>query len=246
MKKVIFNFLMVIILISCNDKKPTNHNNVEKRNYSNRSIVDNDKEKLSNNSCLIDSLNMMSTEYGGIKFYTENELRGAGVVQLSIDKDFEILNLDKTVYGSIKLKNNTEEPFNIKFPKMVIAREIIPNIEYKIFCFDAEQPETDNDFLIIYINNEKRLVSKKDCKYKFHSWEAYIKTAFIHLTLKVENSSKEEQRYYYEALKIKGDSMQIKSVAKTSCDYIQEYKDVTKWIKWKENSCKLIMFDFCY
>jgi len=180
MKKVIFNFLTVIILISCNDKTTTNHNNVEKRNYSNRPIVDNDK--LSNNSCLIDSLNMMSTEYGGIKFYTENELRGAGVVQLSIDKDFEILNLDKTVYGNIKLKNNTEEPFDIKFPKMVIAREIIPNIEYKIFCFDAEQPETDNDFLIIYINNEKRLVSKKDCKYKFYSWGAYIKTAFIHLT----------------------------------------------------------------
>jgi len=40
--------------------------------------------------------------------------------------------------------------------------------------------------------------------------------------------------------------MQIKSVAKTSCDYIEEYNDVTKWIKWKENSCKLIMFDFCY
>lgn len=245
MKKVIFNFLIVIILISCSDKKTTNHNNVEKRNYSIKLVVDNNKEQLSN-SCLMDSLNMMTTEYGGIKFYTENELRGVGVVQLSIDKDLEILNLDKTLYGSIKLKNNTEETFDIKLPKKVIAREIIPNTEYKIFCFDAEQPETDSDFLIIYINSEKRLVSKKDCKYKFHLWEAYIKTAFIHLTSKVENSSKEEQRYYYEALKIKGDSMKVKSVKKTSCDYVEEYKEVTKWIKWKENSCKLIMFDFCY
>jgi len=40
--------------------------------------------------------------------------------------------------------------------------------------------------------------------------------------------------------------MQIKSVSRESCDYADEYKDVTKWIKWKQNNCKLVTFSFCY
>ncbi|MBE8723884.1 hypothetical protein [Flavobacterium hungaricum] len=245
--KITFKFLIIIaLLISCTGKSIKNNDKtVKKIDYSNRSISHNAKEKFAD-SLSIDTLSTMMTEYGGIKFYTEDNLRGDGVVQISIDSDLEILNFDKTVYGSIKLTNNAGEPFSIKLPKSVIAREIIPNVEYRIFCFDAEKPEKDNDFLIVYINREKRLISKKKCNYKFNSWEEYIKTAFIHLTSKVENSSKEEKKYYYAALRIKGDSMQVKSVAKTACDYVEEYKDVTRWIKWKENSCKLITFDFCY
>lgn len=52
--------------------------------------------------------------------------------------------------------------------------------------------------------------------------------------------------FWYKALKIEGDSMQIKSVPKTDCDYIENYKNITKWIKWKDNSCKQINFNFCY
>lgn len=243
--KIMFNFLIIALLISCTGKPiKSNDKSVEKINYSNKSISNNDKEKFTDNG-LIDTLTTMIAEYGGIKFYTEDKLRGDGVVQLLIDMDIEILNVDKTVFGSIKLNSNVEEPFDIKLPKSVIARELIPNIEYRIFCFDAEQPESDNDFLIIYINKEKRLISKQRCKYKFSSWEAYAKTAFVHLTPKVKNSSKEEKLYYYEVLQVKGDSMKIKSVSKTSCDYVEEYKDVTKWIKWKDNSYKFIAFDFC-
>lgn len=244
--KIVFNFLTIVLLISCTGKSTKNNDkSLEKINYSTRSVSDYDKEKSTDND-LIDTLSTMITEYGGIKFYTEDKLRGEGVVSLLIDRDLEILNVDKTVFGSIRLNKNEEEPFDIKLPKSVIAREIIPNVEYRIFCFDAEQPITDKDFLIIYINKEKRLINKNECKYKFNSWQEYVKTAFIHLTPKVENSSKKEQLYYYETLEIKGDSMKIKSVSKTSCDYVEEYRDVTKWIKWKDNSYKFVTFDFCY
>ncbi|WP_456311786.1 hypothetical protein [Pseudomonas shirazensis] len=242
--KYIF-FICFSLFSSCtkhkeeNDKEVTN-NNIENQNIENKQLA------KSTSECLLDSIKMQITEYGGIKFYSENKLRGSGVLALIMPDNVDILNTDKTFYGSIILGNNTEEPYNIKLPKVIVAREIIPDVEHRIFSFDAEQPETDKDFLIVYLNKEKKLISKKASKYKFSSWETYIKSSFIHLTSKIENSTKEEQMYYYQSIKIKGDSMQIKSVSKTSCDYVEEYKNVTKWIKWKNDSCKFIMFDFCY
>lgn len=245
MKKLIV--LILFLLCSCtkhkeikkNNKEATN-NNIENQNIENKQV------EKSTNECLLDSIKMQITQYDGIKFYSENKLRGSGVLALIMPDNVDILNTDKTVYGSIISGNNTEEPYNFKLPKVIVAREIIPDVEHRIFSFDAELPETDKDFLIVYLNKEKKLISKKTVKYKFSSWETYIKSSFIHLTSKVDNSTKEEQMYYYQAIKIKGDSMQIKSVSKTSCDYVEEYKNVTKWIKWKNDSCKLIMFDFCY
>ncbi|SFK42757.1 hypothetical protein SAMN05421692_4375 [Chryseobacterium indologenes] len=40
--------------------------------------------------------------------------------------------------------------------------------------------------------------------------------------------------------------MLIKSIVKTECEYVEDYKDISKWIKWKNNNCKLIKFSFCY
>lgn len=225
--------------IKKNDKEVTN-NNTKNQNIENKQLAKVTYE------CILDSIKMQITEYGGIKFYSENKLRGSGVLTLIMPDNVDILNIDKTFYGSIILGNSTEEPYNIKLPKAIVAREIIPDVEHRIFSFDAELPETDKNFLIVYINKEKKLISKKNVKYKFNSWETYVKSSFIHLTSKIENSTKEEQMYYYQAVKIKGDSMQIKSVSKASCDYVEEYKDITKWIKWKDNSCKQITFDFCY
>ncbi|TZF95212.1 hypothetical protein FW781_15070 [Chryseobacterium panacisoli] len=199
-----------------------------------------------NNECTIDSLAMQTTEYNGTTFYTENNLRGSGVINLSINKNTEIFNMDKTPYGKILVNNDDENVYDVKLPKVVIAREIIPDSEHRIFSFDAEEPGSDKDFLIIYINKQKKLIEKKNNDYAFNSWENYIKTAFIQLTPEISNTSKEEQLYWYKSLKIKGDSMQIKSIPKADCDYIEEYKNVTKWIQWKKGSCKLIKFNFCY
>lgn len=170
-----------ILFSSCKKKEkediaaPTLVNNSIKQN-----VKQNSKLVNSNNECPIDSIKMQTTEYNGIKFYTENSLRGNGVINLSITKDVEILNMDKTLYGKIIIKNNEEESlYEIKLPRIVIAREIIPDTEFRIFSFDAEKLETDNNFMIIYLNKEKKLIEKKGNKYTFNSWEKYAKTAFI-------------------------------------------------------------------
>ncbi len=175
--------------------------------------------------CPMDSINMQTSEYGGIKFFSENTMRGKGVLDLTINKKINILNMDKSFWGSISVFNNgISDSYDINFPTKVIAREVIPDSEYQVFCFDSEHPKTDNNFLIIYINKEKKLIEIKDIKYNFSLWPDY----------------------WYKALKIKNDSMQIKSVSKTDCDYIDSYKNTTIWIKWKINNCKLIKLNFCY
>ncbi|WP_312993705.1 hypothetical protein [Chryseobacterium flavum] len=245
----IFHITLIIcftILVSCKKQnKRTVISGLSDQLEDTTTVI---KKELSmqDNECSIDSLAMQTTEYNKITFYTENNLRGSGVINLSINKSTEILNMDKTPYGKILVNNEDENVFDIKLPKVIIAREIIPDSEHRVFSFDAEEPNSDKNFLIIYINKQKKLIEKKNNNFVFNPWEKYIKSAFIQLTPEVPNTSKQELLYWYKVLEIKGDSMQVKSIPKTDCDYIEEYKNVTKWIKWKQNSCKLINFNFCY
>ncbi|PRA91394.1 hypothetical protein CQ046_23265 [Chryseobacterium sp. MYb7] len=236
-----------MVLFSCKKQNKDTVTNILSDHPKDSVTVIKKEQPKKDNECKIDSLAMQTTEYNGITFYTENNLRGSGVINLSINKSTEIFNMDKTSYGKILVNNNDDENiYDVKLPKVVIAREIIPDSEHRIFNFDAEEPEADKDFLIVYINKQKKLIEKKNNNYSFQSWDNYIKTAFIQLTPEVSTTSKQELSYWYKVLEIKGDSMQIKSILKTDCDYIEEYKNVTKWIKWKQNSCKLIKFNFCY
>jgi len=245
--KIFYTVLICsIVLVSCKkqnrDKATTIISNHSKDSAT---VIKKEIPKM-DNECVIDSLTMQTTEYNGITFYTENNMRGSGVINLSINKSTDILNIDKTPFGKILVNNENENIYDLKLPKVVISREIIPDSEHRIFSFDAEEPATDQDFLIIYINKQKKLIKKNNNNYAFISWENYIKKAFIQLTPEVPSTSKQELLYWYKVLKIKGDSMQIKSIPKTDCDYIEEYKNVTKWIQWKQNTCKLIKFNFCY
>lgn len=242
----LFCIIFIVVFISCKKNTQTlmpletksaiNSNEVL---IAEQNLVDSLKLK----ECPIDSLNMQTSEFDNIKFYTENTMRGKGVIQFSNINKILILNSDKTTFGIISFKDDSYE---ITLPSKIIAREIIPDIEFQIFSFDAEQTDTDKDYLIIYINKEKKLVAKKGLKYNFLKWDDYIKSAFVQLTSNVGKVSKDEQGYWFKTIKIKGDSMQIKSIPKTNCDYVENYKNVTMWIKWKENNCKLIKFNFCY
>lgn len=228
-----------IMLISC--KKENGIKTYSKAKINNQEsypkIIDPKSE------CSFDSLKMQTSEYNGVNFYSENTMRGKGILQLSINENLSIMNIDNTSFGSISFQNNS---YKIKLPSKTIAREIIPDSEFQIFSFDAEFPETSKEYLIIYLNKERKLINKKNIEYKFLSWEDYIKSAYVQLTNNIENISKEEHNYWYKVLEIKNDSMQIKSVPKTDCDYIESYKDVTKRIKWKNQNCKLIKLTFCY
>lgn len=240
----LFYIAFIIVFFHCCNK------NIEKKvaietnvNSNSDNISKTEKKSGQIEGCTEDLTKMLTSEYENIKFYTENALRGKGVVQLSVNSKITILNSDKTVFGSINFKNDS---YILALPSKIIAREILPDSEFQIFSFDSELPDTDKDFLLIYINKQKKLILKKEVKYSFRSWEDYIKSAFIQLSSNLTNANSQEQTYWYEVIAIKNDSMQIKSVPKTSCDYIDKYKDVTKLIKWKSNDCKLIKFNFCY
>ncbi|MGV0964671.1 hypothetical protein [Empedobacter falsenii] len=177
------------------------------------------KKLSSENECpIIDSLRMMITEYQGINIYTEDMMRGEGVLELFIENNIKILNIDKTLFGSIQL---TKDGYNIQFPKKIIAREVYPQSEYKVFSFDSETPNIDKDFLIIYINKEKKMVDKKSVKFKFIKWDDYIKSAFV----KTYDSKNE---HWYKAIEIKNDSMLVKSVSSANCDYFEDHKEKNK------------------
>jgi len=237
--KPLFTILFTsFLIVSC-----TKHDNATILKDKN---ISGEKHNNSDHECPVDSVAMQTSEYKGITFYTENNLRGSGVITLSVTGKTDILNNDKTTYGSIALNNDEEMSYEIKLQKKTVVREIIADSEFRIFNFDAEKPDTDKDFLIVYINREKKLISKKDNQFTFDPWDKYAQSAFVKLTPEVSNTTKDEQLYWYKALVVKGDSMKIKSISKTDCDYVEHYKPVTKWIKWRTDSCKLINFNFCY
>lgn len=226
--------LLLFVFISC--RKVTNNDTKHKAVFAD-SLNKTTTQQITDCSS-IDSLAMQTSDYQGIKFYTENTLRGKGVIEIFIKKRLEILNSDKTLFGNISPINDDTNTYEINLPKTVIAREIIPDSEFSVFSFDSELPQTDKDYLIIYINKEKKMIKKSDEKYDFLSWDKYVKSAYIQLN--------ENDNYLYKVLEINKDSLKIKSIPKSDCDYVQHYKDITKWVKWKDNNCKLIKLNFCY
>lgn len=241
MKKISTLLLILIAIISC---KKENTSDISTRKEDNNVISTKKNPKIDTNldECpILDSLDMLISEYKGIKFYTEKTMRGKGVLDISINNEIKIFNLDKTLFGSISISKN-DNTYTIKLPNEIIAREVIPDLEYQIFNFDAEFPETNQNYLIVYINKEKKIIEKKLVKYTFYSWNEYIKSAFIENKY---NSNKEDKNLY-EVLKISNDSMQIKSVSKTSCEYVENYTEVIKWIVWKKDNCLQIKLNFCY
>lgn len=200
MKNIYIVMGCLILFSACTKHKEEKKTTIIKNeNIVAKNVVS--KKPVGVNNCLSDPIETLITEYNGISFYTENTLRGKGVVKISIDQKLEFLNLDKTLFGSISLIHDRGR-YEIKFPKTVIAREVLPDSEFQVFSFDAELPETNNDFIVIYINKEKKLLKKEGLDYGFVAWEDYIKSSFINLTENTDNASKEERLYWYNVLEI--------------------------------------------
>ncbi|OOG18887.1 hypothetical protein BWD42_02700 [Sphingobacterium sp. CZ-UAM] len=62
----------------------------------------------------------------------------------------------------------------------------------------------------------------------------------------MQNISITERKYLYQVLEIKNDFMLIKSVPKSTCDYVEDYKPISKWVKWRTDQRELIEYNFCY
>lgn len=103
--------------------------------------------------------------------YIDAVKRGAGVISftLNINDRLDIWNLDDTKFGEIVL-NKDLTYFIAKMPKKIIAREVVPEYDFAAFDFDAENVDTEPNYLIIYVNKEKRKVKKDEVKFSFKSW----------------------------------------------------------------------------
>lgn len=103
--------------------------------------------------------------------YVDGTKRGAGIVSftLNVQDRLDILNMDNTKFGEIVL-NQDLTYFTLNMPKKIIARKVIPEYDFAAFDFDVEKLETDKEYLIIYVNKEKRKVKKSELKFTFAPW----------------------------------------------------------------------------
>lgn len=114
--------------------------------------------------------------YEGATFssFTEETQRGDGVISIRLDINdrLEILDMDGARFGEIVL-NEDQTFFTLNMPKKVIARKVVPEFDFAAFDFDAEDPAADPEYLLIYVNHEKRRVAKQGLKYDFRTHQQY-------------------------------------------------------------------------
>ncbi|MNL32744.1 hypothetical protein D3C87_1546160 [compost metagenome] len=152
------------LFVSCNDSSHK-HNKAKKQKVEDiRKEVPTPRSIKKNDSLVYENSSFSS--------YTERVKRGTGIIYLYLDVNdrLDILNMDNTKFGNIILnKDMTYSMHNM--PKKVIARKLVPEYDFSAFEFDAEKLETDKEFLIIYINKEKRKVKKSGTKFVFASFK---------------------------------------------------------------------------
>ena len=177
---------------------------------------------------------LLYSEEGIFSSYTEDKIRGVGVIsfQLDINDRLDIYNIDGTKFGFL-VYNDDQTYYMQDMPSKIIARAIIPLADQAQFDFDAEATNTDKDYLIIYVNKEKRKVKKAGAKCTFSKWDDYLKNNKVRLKacnrLPAAGSNNDMT---YEVLQLKGDQIKIKSVPDCSGED-EGFKPVEGWIKWK-------------
>lgn len=232
MKKRLSVFLITLLVInySCKD-------NTQKEEGLNQKVQDTIAEtknhEVKDLSCQDnDTLQYEDTK---ISIYNEYKLRGDGVVSISINDKLSILNEDNSLFGEIILKE--ESDYEINLPKKIVARSMVP--VFDDFSFDADKPKDNDEFIHIYINKEPKRIRKTQVEFSFDNWEDYLKNSFI----KLRNCNNEKDLNIYKVLNVMKDYIKVKSISKESCENIDNYTDVTKELKWKNNE-NVLMIDF--
>ncbi|WP_316834762.1 hypothetical protein [Pedobacter nutrimenti] len=175
MRKILIGLaLSTLIFISCNQKQQSKtadkaHDVPTARSISEKQIPTADEVSMpqSNDSLLYEGKSFSS--------YIDAEHRGAGVVSftLEVNDRLDIWNTDDSKFGEIVL-NEDFTFFTLNMPQKVIARKVVPEYDFAAFDFDAEEVATNKDYLIIYVNKEKRKVKKSEAKFTFSPWNVYF------------------------------------------------------------------------
>lgn len=170
---------------------------------------------------------------------------------LDINDRLDIYNEDGTVFGELVL-NEDMTYFTLKMPQKIVARYVLPEYDLAYFEFDAADVNTNKEYLIIYVNKEKRMVRKTDLDFTYTKWPGYLRNKTIRLrecnllndlSGKPISASREQ---VFTITEVKGDMIHIKSSKECNND-ISSHKDMEGWLKWKSaNGLLLIDFAGCY
>lgn len=250
MKKRFFIYAAIaILLIGCKDA-PHNTTATEHSQSNDTSVANGSSQEIASNE-IIPCKESESLLFEGETFtsYTEDKIRGNGIVSFTMDINdrLTILNEDDSSFGEIVL-NEDMTYFTLTMPKKIVARKVIPNYDFASFDFDCENVNADKDYLIIYINKQKKKIKKTDLKYTFSTWENYIKKQFIQLkecNLIVDgNVNPNSKDQAFAVTDIKGDVIKIKSVKDCNGEDTRFYA-IQGQAKWKSDDVLLINFALC-
>jgi hypothetical protein len=182
-------------------------------------------------------------ENNGLSSYTEDRMRGSGVLSFQLDaRDrLEILNADGSIFGEIVL-NDDQTFFTIAMPRKIVARLVIPEYDLAAFDFDAEEADKDPRYLLIYVNGEQRKVRKEQAKFRYHSWDTYLRSRDI--TLKECNALPEAATMHFKVRQVNGDKIKLQSIH--GCGEEEgQYKDLEGTINWRSGQNLLVRLSTC-
>lgn len=185
-----------------------------------------------------------------ITSYTENIMRGDGVVSLNLEPGHSV-NLyteDDLFFGQIKYTQDLN--FILKLPDEIIARKVIFNSDFMAFDFDAGNPENNKEYIFIYFNRTRFKIKKTDIDYGFSLWEDYIKYQIIQLKpnnlLHVEKNNTNliephSGEHVYKVSGITENVMTLKSANSGCCSH-PKHESFEGWVRWKQDNVLLINF----
>ena len=239
-----------ILLIGCKDVP---HNTAIEHSISNDTIVSTESSQEIPSNKIIPCTESESLLFEGETFssYTEDKIRGNGIVSFTMDINdrLTILNEDDSSFGEIVL-NEDMTYFTLTMPKKIVARKVIANYDFASFDFDCENVNTDKDYLLIYINKQKKKIKKTDLKYTFSTWENHIKNQVVQLKacnpiLDAEgNVNSKNKDLSFAVTEIKGDNIKIKSIKDCKSED-KNFYEIKGQVKWKSNDVLLIDFAVC-
>ncbi|MFD0941569.1 hypothetical protein [Pedobacter boryungensis] len=180
--------------------------------------------------------------------YTEDQIRGEGIISFELDlhKRLNFYDMDGSIFGFLVLNDN-QSYYTLDMPQKTVARKLVTNYDFAAFDFDAENPATNKEYLIVYVNKEKRKVKKADVKFTYTNWSDYLKNSIVVLrpcNLLKDASGKildQSASQVFTVLDVKGDQIKIRSTNECM-DESREYIPMEGWIQWK--SSKFLKIDF--
>lgn len=185
-----------------------------------------------------------------ITSYTENIMRGDGVVSLNLEPghSVKLYTEDDLFFGEVKYTQDLN--FILKLPDQIIARKVIFNSDFMAMDFDAKNPDSNKEYIFIYLNKIRLKIKKADIGYSFLLWEDYIKYQIIQLKpnnllhIEKNNSNEIEPHSSEHVYKITGINENVMTLTSTSsgCCSHPKHESFEGWVRWKQDDVLLVNF----